>query len=142
MEKLKIKYQNLLKVHARLSSILKKYTNPPAYADEEDIEAYMTTLIKRFELTQELVWKFFKLYLKSLHSLNPTGSKDVFRKCFDLNIISEQEILLLLNSIEDRNMTAHEYDNEFAHDICKKIEQSYYAVLTNVIQRIPNLLAD
>ncbi len=53
MEKIKNRYNNLMKTYASFDSILKRYTHPPKYADKEDIEAYMTTLIKRFELTYE-----------------------------------------------------------------------------------------
>lgn len=139
--KIKNKYDNLIKVQTKLLRSINKYSNPPAYADEEDIESYMTTLIKRFELTYELTWKFLKLYLKNQLQEKSESSRDVFRKSFDNNIITESEIKKLLDIIDDRNATAHDYNEKYARALCEKVIKIYNPIFIELLPTLKKLIA-
>src|SRR5688572_9606525 len=96
----------------------------------------MTTLIKRFELTFEMLWKFYKLFLSDhCGEKNLKGSKDVFRTCLELSIFDESEVEALLTSIEDRNVTTHEYDFEKAQELCTKFVNYYYPIFAAIIEK-------
>lgn len=136
MEKFDNKLDNLKKSLDALDRIIPKIIAPPRYADSDDIEAYMTTLVKRFELVYEMTWKFFKVYIKNQFGVDSLGSKDVFRQCFMLKIIQEDEVKILLEMVESRNMVTHEYDQENAQELCKKIIYTYQPLVKNIMNRI------
>jgi len=136
MEKLNNKYKNLCKIYSRLSRIQQKYTNPPSYADEEDMEAYMTTMVKRFELTFELLWKFLKFYLKFSQGIDTLGSKDVIRRSLNLGLVTEHEGQALLDIVEERNAVAHDYDEDRARELCEKIVHGYYQMFSEIVPRL------
>lgn len=139
MEKLENKYKNLFKAYTQLSQIIDKYTNPPTYADEEDIEIYITALLKRFELTFEMLWKFLKQRLKNA-GVETIGSKDVIKNAFVFNILLEQEDQILLKIVDARNEIAHNYDEEVAKALCQKVVNEYYPVLSQIIPRLEPLI--
>lgn len=140
MEKLENKYNNLLKAFEKLSLSLKKYSHPPKQADQEDIEIYMTALIKRFEMTFELLWKFLKQYLKVSQSIETLGSKDVIRSSFAYNILKENEDTILLDIVDARNEISHTYNEDTAYELCKKINNEYYPVFSQLIPRLEKLI--
>ncbi len=80
-------------------------------------------LIQRFEYTHELAWKVMKDYAEYQGYTNIGGSRDAFRKAFEMGIIEDKR---WMESIEDRSLTSHNYDNEVAEDIYKAIIGTYY----------------
>jgi nucleotidyltransferase substrate binding protein (TIGR01987 family) len=136
VEKLKNKYVNLVNIATKLSRSIHKYSNPPTYADEEDIESYMTTLIKRFELTFESLWKYLKYSLKDSYAIDTLGSKDVIRKSFEVSLITQEENKILLDIVEARNEIAHNYDYYTAIDLSKTIIKEYYPTIKIIIVRL------
>jgi nucleotidyltransferase substrate binding protein (TIGR01987 family) len=133
MERLEQKYTVMINAGLALERSIKKYNQPPAYADQEDRAAYETTLIKRFEPCYEMTWKFLKIYLKQNFGTETIGSKDVFRQCLTHKILGEAEVAQLLAMIEDRNLAAHDYDQEAAGVLCSKISSMYYPILNNTV---------
>jgi len=65
MEKLAKKYNNLVKIHHKLAEAIEKYkeTQTDVHADVELIELIRDSLIKRFELAYDLLWKYLREYL-------------------------------------------------------------------------------
>ena len=51
------------------------------------------------------------------------GSRDAFRKAFEMGIITDKR---WMNSIEDRNLTSHNYDDETAEEILELIIKVYF----------------
>ena len=80
-------------------------------------------LIQRFEYTHELVWKVMKDYAEYQGYTDIRGSRDAFRKAFEMGIITDKR---WMNSIEDRNLTSHNYDDETAEEILELIIKVYF----------------
>lgn len=85
-------------------------------------------LIQRFEYTHELAWKVMKDYAEYQGYTDIRGSRDAFRKAFEIGLITDKR---WMESIEDRNLTSHNYDNETAEEICEAIVDVYYPLFVD-----------
>ncbi len=88
-------------------------------------------LIQRFEYTHELAWKVMKDYAQYQGYTNIQGSRDAFRKAFEMGIIENKA---WMESINDRNLTSHNYDDETVTEILKAIIDTY-ALLFNDFEK-------
>ncbi len=91
--------------------------------DKEVDDLLKEGLIQRFEYTHELAWKVMKDYAEYQGYTDIRGSRDAFRKAFDMGLVTDKS---WMDSIIDRNLTSHNYDEDTAEDICKNIVDVYY----------------
>ncbi len=91
--------------------------------DEEVDDLLKEGLIQRFEYTHELAWKVMKDYAEYQGYTDIRGSRDAFRKAFDMGLVTDKS---WMDSIIDRNLTSHNYDEDTAEDICENIVDVYY----------------
>jgi nucleotidyltransferase substrate binding protein (TIGR01987 family) len=139
MGNLEWQYQELLNAYKRLEHILIKLHKARLQTDcdEDDILAYRDSVIKRFEFSYDLTWKFLKTYLEITFSITALSPKKVFRECFDQNILDEQETQQFLDMVDDRNLTAHTYSEDMSEQISLRII-SYYETMHTALKRIYN----
>ena len=83
--------------------------------DEEVDDLLKEGLIQRIEYTHELAWKVMKDYAEYQGYTDIRGSRDAFRKAFDMGLVTDKS---WMDSIIDRNLTSHNYDEDTAEDIC------------------------
>jgi nucleotidyltransferase substrate binding protein (TIGR01987 family) len=79
-------------------------------------------LIQRFEYTHELAWKVMKDYAEYQGYTDVRGSRDAIRKALEMGLIDDRR---WMETIEDRNLTVHNYDNEIASEIYENIMNVY-----------------
>jgi nucleotidyltransferase substrate binding protein (TIGR01987 family) len=79
-------------------------------------------LIQRFEYTHELAWKVMKDYAEYQGYTDVRGSRDAIRKALEMDLIDDRR---WMETIEDRNLTVHNYDNEIASEIYENIMNVY-----------------
>ena len=79
-------------------------------------------LIQRFEYTHELAWKVMKDYAEYQGHTDIQGSRDAFRKALEMGIIDDER---WMESIKDRNLTSHNYDDEIALNVLTAIIEVY-----------------
>ena len=79
-------------------------------------------LIQRFEYTHELAWKVMKDYAEYQGYTDVRGSRDAIRKALEMGLIDDRR---WMETIEDRNLTMHNYDNEIASEIYENIMNVY-----------------
>lgn len=92
--------------------------------EDDDIDDLLKEgLIQRFEYTHELAWKVMKDYAEYQGYTDIRGSRDAFRKAFEMGIITDKR---WMDSVEDRNLTSHNYDDETAEEIYEAIVNVYY----------------
>jgi nucleotidyltransferase substrate binding protein (TIGR01987 family) len=91
--------------------------------DEEVDDLLKEGLIQRFEYTHELAWKVMKDYAEYQGYTDIRGSRDAFRKAFDMGLVTDKS---WMDSIIDRNLTSHNYDEDTAEDLCENIVDVYY----------------
>lgn len=91
--------------------------------DDSMAELLREGLIQRFEYTHELAWNVMKDYAEYQGYTDVRGSRDAMRKAFEMNLISDK---IWMDSINDRNITSHSYDEETSQDIYSSIINDYY----------------
>jgi len=92
--------------------------------NNEDVDGLLREgLIQRFEYTQELAWKVMKDFAEYQGYTGIRGSRDAFRKALEMGRISDRR---WMDTIEDRNLTSHNYDEDAAEEICETIVNVYY----------------
>src|SRR5690625_4841078 len=91
--------------------------------------------IQRFEYSFEACWKAGKLYLFDHEGLDVGSPKSVIRSFREIGIFSEQETILGLNMVNDRNLTVHTYNEGLAEKINKNIPK-YFTFMDNWIERM------
>ncbi len=87
--------------------------------------------IQRFEYTFELGWKTAKVFLRKKYGLNIFSPKETFREMHRSRLITEAEAELLLQMVDDRNLTTHSYDEDFMKKLAKRLPD-YYEVMMRV----------
>jgi len=77
--------------------------------------------IQRFEYTLEAVWKTAQVYLREFEGLDAGSPKGVVRACRQAGLLSEGNAMLALQMIDDRNLTAHTYNESLAQAIFSRL---------------------
>lgn len=82
--------------------------------------------IKRFEFTAELAWKTTQKFLKD-HAITCRSPKECWQESFKFGLIEDDP--KWLEMIQDRNLTAHTYDEKLAEEIYRRLPK-YLNLLT------------
>lgn len=93
-------------------------------------------LIQRFEYTHELAWKVMKDYAEYQGYTDVRGSRDAIRKALEMGLIDDKH---WMDTIEDRNLTVHNYDNEIATEIYHNIMNVYAPLFVAFEQKMQSL---
>jgi nucleotidyltransferase substrate binding protein (TIGR01987 family) len=95
--------------------------------DERLIDGFQNGRAQKFEYTTELCWKAIKAFLKEKDGIDEAAPKKVIKAYYVGGYITEDDYLLLLDSIEDRNRLSHIYDAETFNHILARLTD--YAAL-------------
>jgi nucleotidyltransferase substrate binding protein (TIGR01987 family) len=135
MERLISKYKDLVKLTEALKSAIARYQEA-----QEDIKFDFKTredrrdaIIKRFELSYDLLWKYLREYIGITNGIYLDSPRKVFQQCLPAGITNEAETAHLLTLIENRNQTTHVYNVELADKVAEIIPKNYdliYAIVT------------
>ncbi|MDE5552579.1 MAG: nucleotidyltransferase substrate binding protein [Muribaculaceae bacterium] len=102
-----------------------------------DIDIAREALIKRFEFTQELSWNVLKDYLTYQGVIEISGSRDTYRHGLRLGLIDSP---VWMDMITDRNLSAHDYNNQKASEICERIITLYHPLLRGLKEKMTSKL--
>jgi nucleotidyltransferase substrate binding protein (TIGR01987 family) len=91
--------------------------------------------IQRFEFTFEACWKAAKQYLYDIEGVDVGSPKSVIRSSREINIFNDEEAIVALKMVNDRNLTVHTYNEEVAIMIHSSLK-NYYELMANWIQRM------
>ncbi|UJL45235.1 nucleotidyltransferase substrate binding protein [Virgibacillus sp. NKC19-16] len=80
---------------------------------------------QRFKNSFESCWKAAKHYLYDIEGLDIGSPKGVIRSFREIGLLSENETVLGLRMVNDRNMTVHMYNEELAVEIFGNLPQYY-----------------
>ena len=114
----------------RLSTARKALESLQALTLDEDVsDIVRDAAIQRFEYTFEAVSKAAQRYLRDVEGLELASPKSIARACFQVGVLSEEEVRLSLAMVDDRNLTVHTYNEGLARQIFSKLMR--YAELMN-----------
>lgn len=102
----------------------------------ESVQLLKEGLLQRFEFTQELAWKVIKDYLEYQGTQGIMGSRDAFRNALKIGLISDER---WLNSITDRNITSHAYDESEAGIIYDNVIKVYLPIFKEFEEKMLTL---
>lgn len=124
------RFNNYQRALGKLSAAVKTISQVDGLGSEVD-ELLREGLIQRFEYTHELAWKVIKDYAEYQGYTDVRGSRDAFRKGLKMGIIDSPD---WIDSIEDRNLTSHNYDEDVAQEIYNDIIEKYYPLFLKLEQ--------
>lgn len=126
IDKLYYKLADLKKAFKKLTESI----NRDPYKDDIVVDA----AIQRFEFTYELSWKLMKAYLEYNGNLEATSPRKAIKESFKDGLIRDGEVWLQM--LQDRNRTAHTYDEETALKIFKNIKNNYIQSFDQFIKKL------
>ena len=95
-------------------------------------------LIKSFEYTYELAWNTVKDFLEFQGHSDIFGSRDAFRKAFQLGIIEDGAVWM--DMIQSRNRTTHTYNEETANEISRTVISVYFDAFKKLHEKLEGFL--
>lgn len=128
-------YRKALRLLGQAVEIVSQRVN-----EDEAVEDLLKEgLIQRFEYTHELAWKVMKDYAEYQGYTDIRGSRDAFRKAFEMEIITDKR---WMESIADRNLTSHNYDDETTEAIYEAVVNVYYPLFVQLENTMLQLMAE
>ncbi len=125
MDKLLDKYTDYIKAVVRLKEVLETDTSNTLIYD---------AAIQRFEFTYELGWKLIKRYMEYTGIAEVNSPRSAFKEAFAAGLINRGEVWIEM--IDDRNLTAHTYNEDMAIEVFNKIRDRYYTCFYDLAQRM------
>lgn len=84
-------------------------------------------IIQFFEMSFELAWNLVKDYLEDQGFTDVKSPRGALKKAFEVNILDHGHDWMDL--LQDRNLTAHTYDEQKASDMELLIQNKYFPIL-------------
>lgn len=84
-------------------------------------------IIQFFEMSFELAWNMVKDYLEGQGFVDIKSPRSALKKAFEINILENGHDWMDL--LQDRNLTAHTYDEQKATDMEQLIDNKYFPIL-------------
>ncbi|QCI27602.1 nucleotidyltransferase substrate binding protein [Caminibacter pacificus] len=114
-----LKIENFQKALSRLEEGVKEAKNE---LDKDGV-------IQRFEFTVELLWKALRAILL-YNGIECYSPRSCVKEAFKANIIPDEEVIL--DMIEDRNISSHVYNEEKSEALFERIKNVYLKYLINL----------
>lgn len=108
--------------------------------DYKQDDIIIDATIQRFEFTYELSWKLMKAYLEYNGNNEATSPRKSIKEAFKSRLITNGE--LWLEMLEDRNRTAHTYNEESALEIFENIKNKYVDLIDEFIKKIDSDISE
>ncbi len=92
-------------------------------------------LVQMFEFSFELSWKVLKdlLFYEGYDANSP---REVIRKSFEVEYISEEDSEVFLDALAKRNLLSHTYEEETALEAERLIKEQYCPLLCKVYETL------
>ena len=84
-------------------------------------------IIQFFEMSFDLAWKLIKDYLEEQGFVDIKSPRSALKKAYEINILEKGHEWMDL--LQDRNLTAHTYDEQKATEMEHLIKHKYFPLL-------------
>ena len=130
MERLIAQQKNSAKMLKSLHEMIAGYNRMKQDDSVNDLvlEALQDSVIKRFEISFDLLWKYLKEFLFVHHGVDVASPKKVFREAMIQQLLTKSELEVFLGMCDDRNLTAHTYDFDHAQEVAESILKYYFII--------------
>jgi nucleotidyltransferase substrate binding protein (TIGR01987 family) len=89
-------------------------------------------IIQFFERAFELAWKVMKDYLEA-EGFQARSPREAIKQAFQAELLEDGQVLM--DALEDRNLTVHTYDEKTAIEIEERIKAGYFPALRQFTRR-------
>ncbi|MBA3493076.1 MAG: nucleotidyltransferase substrate binding protein [Gammaproteobacteria bacterium] len=89
--------------------------------DERLVDGMQNGRAQKFEYTAELCWKAIKVFLKEQEGTDEAAPKKIIKAYYLGGYVTEDDYLLLLEAVEDRNRLSHIYAAETFNSILARL---------------------
>jgi nucleotidyltransferase substrate binding protein, HI0074 family len=89
-------------------------------------------IIQFFEMSFELAWNMVKDYLEEQGFVDIRSPRGALKKAFEVNLLDNDNGHDWMDLLQDRNLTAHTYDEQKATEMEKLIQKKYFPILKNL----------
>ncbi len=103
--------------------------------DERLVDGMQNGRAQKFEYTTELCWKAIKAFLKEKEGVDEAAPKKIVKAYYLGGHATEDDYLLLLDAVEDRNRLSHIYDATTFNGILARLP-GYAALFDRVIAHL------
>ncbi|MFT5875268.1 MAG: nucleotidyltransferase substrate binding protein (TIGR01987 family) [Clostridium sp.] len=135
-ESIKLTYNYVHKMLVHLKNIIDNFNNIKN-PDDITMEVYRDSIIKKYEMLEDLTWKLLSKIFKSsgLEINNPRGC---YKQAFKEGLINDIEIWndILLS----RNSTFHIYDEQDYEKIKNKIISYYTSAIEDLLSNLSKVV--
>ena len=131
-ESIQLTYEHVVRMLLHLKNVKDKY-NSITSPDDITKEVYRDSIIKKYEMLEDLTWKLLSKIFKStgLDINNPRGCyKQAFKEGWIQDVALGDEILL------SRNSSAHIYDEGDYEQLKNKIVECYIDAFEQLLEHI------
>jgi nucleotidyltransferase substrate binding protein (TIGR01987 family) len=90
---------------------------------QEPSEVQRDAAIQRFEYSFEASWKAAQRFLRVVEGVEAGSPKAVIRACREAGLLDDSETEQALGMADDRNLTAHTYNESLAAAIFSRLPQ-------------------
>ena len=106
-----------------------------ACAQDEYSDLERAGLVQMFEFTMELAWNTLKdlLFYEGFETKTP---REVIRKAFEAEYLTEEETETLLDALIKRNVLSHTYDEKPAREAKRLIKNVFAPVFRSLFDRL------
>lgn len=134
MEKLIKRYEMAQKTLISLEMALEDIKDT---SSERRYMSNRDSLIQRFEYSIDTLWKLIKVYLqeKNVVTLETGSPRTILREAHNVGLMNTTELEILMDCLDDRNLTSHSYNEELAEEVTHRIPE-YYLVIKKVFNNI------
>ncbi len=108
------------------------------YRTTGEYSFYRDSAIQRFEFTFEIFWKSLKYFLDK-EGIICRSPRSCIREFFTAGYLSEDEVRVLFQMIEDRNLTVHTYIEELAEEIFSHLTL-YEKILQDILKKLEHTI--
>lgn len=108
-----------------------------ALADPSPDVVHRAGMVQFFEMTFELAWKVLKDYLENQGFLDVASPRSALKKAFELGLIADGRGWL--KGLEDRDLTAHTYDEGTAIQVEKLVRTQYLPLFRALAAKMEGL---
>ncbi len=123
-----IRWQQRFENFSKSYGLLNRYIEKPLQSELEQ-----AGLIQFFEISFELAWKVMKDYLEA-EGFSPKSPRQVIKTAFQFGLIDNAS--LWLEALENRNLSAHTYDQNTAEQVILSIKGAYFPELKKLYNKL------
>jgi hypothetical protein len=140
MEHLHSKYTDVLKVHKALAKSIERYHQSLSgnNIDEDTVDTRRDSVIKHFDLTHNLLWKYIRKYINVTHGSTANSSRSAFQQCFTLGLLNVDELQQLINLTESYKASFKAYDIDIAKALAANISERYDGINAIIAKLAPD----